>query len=83
MIPIKLPKEQKDEIVRRLQAFFEEERTESIGNLAAEQILDFMLKEIGPYVYNKAISDVRIMMDQKLTQIEDELYAMEKSTPKK
>lgn len=78
MIPIKLPKEQKDEIVRRLQAFFEEERTESIGNLAAEQILDFMLKEIGPYVYNKAISDVRIMMDQKLTQIEDELYAMEK-----
>lgn len=82
MIPIKLPKEQKDAIVRRLQAFFEEERSESIGSLAAEQILDFMLKEIGPYVYNKAISDVRIMMDQKLTQIEDDLYAMEKSTPR-
>lgn len=78
MIPIKLSKEQKDEIITRLQTFYEEERSESIGNLAAEQLIDFMLKEIGPYVYNKAISDARLMISEKTAQIEDELYAMEK-----
>ena len=79
MIPINLPKEQKDEIIQRLRTFYEVERSESIGELAAEQIIDFMLKEIGPFVYNKAIADVRQMMDQKAMQIEEELYAMEKS----
>jgi len=78
VIPIKLSKEQKDDIVKRLQSFFEEERQESIGNLAAERIIDFMLKEVGPYIYNKAIADARLMISEKAAQIEDELYAMEK-----
>lgn len=82
MIPIRLPKEQKDEIVDRLKVFFEEERSESIGDLAAEQIIDFMMKELSPYVYNRAISDVRIMINEKFSQIEDELYAMEKPIPR-
>lgn len=78
MIPIKLPKEHKAAMVDRVKSYFEEERSETIGDMAAEQILDYMLKEIGPYIYNKAIADVRLMMDQKAVQIEEELYAMEK-----
>jgi uncharacterized protein (DUF2164 family) len=78
MIAIKLPKEQKEEIVKRVQAYFEEERSETIGVLAAEQLTDFMLKELAPYLYNKAIADVRGLLAEKFGQIEDELYAMEK-----
>jgi|HigsolmetaAR203D_1030402.scaffolds.fasta_scaffold00010_181 uncharacterized protein (DUF2164 family) len=77
MVPLKLPKDQKDEIIKKVQAFFEEERSETIGILAADQLVDFMLKELGPYVYNKAIADVRVLTAEKAAQFEEELYAME------
>jgi uncharacterized protein (DUF2164 family) len=77
MIPMKLPREQKTELIRRVQAYFAEERSETIGELAAEQLLDFMMREIGPFYYNKAVADVRMLLVQKAAQIEDELYAME------
>ena len=80
MIPIKLPKEQKEELTARLQDYYERERSETIGNLEAELLLDFMLSEFGPFIYNKAISDVRTFMNKKAEQIEDELFAMEVST---
>lgn len=78
MIAIKLPKEQKQDIIRNVQLYFEEERSESIGELGAEQLIDFMIKALGPYMYNKAIDDVRQLVNEKLTQIDDELYTLEK-----
>jgi uncharacterized protein (DUF2164 family) len=78
MIPIKLPKEEKDEIVKSVQTYFEEERSETIGALGAEQLIDFMIKELGPYIYNKAIADTRMIINEKNNQIDDELYTLEK-----
>lgn len=77
VIPIKLPKEEKDAIVNRVQNYFEEERSETIGALAAEQLIDFMIQELGPYMYNKAIADTRQVITEKIAQIEDELYSLE------
>ncbi|MBO9599404.1 MAG: DUF2164 domain-containing protein [Cohnella sp.] len=78
MIPIKLPREEKLQLVHRLQHYFETERGESIGDLAAEQLVDFMIGAIGPYVYNAAISDTRNVFQEKMNQLDDELYALEK-----
>jgi len=78
MIPIKLPKEQKEQLVHSLQTYFKSERAETIGNLEAEQMIDFMIAEMGPFVYNKAIEDARTVINQKMLQIEDELYTLEK-----
>jgi len=78
MIPIKLPKEQKLEIVESVKEYFEMERSESIGDIAAEQLLDFMLKALAPYVYNKAIDDARQAVEQKLASVEEELYSLKK-----
>jgi len=80
MLPIKLPREQKLEIVSNIQHYFETERSESIGDLAAENLLDFMLQELSPYVYNQAISDARKIIDQKMASLDDEMYALEKPT---
>ena len=80
MIPIKLPKEQKDEIVESVKEFFEMERSESIGDIGAEQLIDFMLKELAPYVYNKALTDARQVVMQKMASIEDELYSLQRSS---
>ncbi|MFD0674923.1 DUF2164 domain-containing protein [Cohnella sp. GCM10027633] len=78
MIPIKLPREDKLQLVHRVQHFFETERGESIGELAAEQLIDFMLLEAGPYLYNAALADARNAFQEKMNQLEDELYALEK-----
>ena len=78
MIPIKLRKEQKDMIVGDLKAFFEEERSETIGNLAAEQFIDFMIKEIGPFLYNKGIEDARQLVMEQLVFVEEELYSLQR-----
>jgi|BioPla2DNA2_1021312.scaffolds.fasta_scaffold415903_1 uncharacterized protein (DUF2164 family) len=78
LISIKLPKEQKDMIVRDLKAFFEEERSETIGNLAAEQFIDFMIKEVGPFLYNKGIEDARQLVMEQLAFVEEELYSLQR-----
>ncbi|WP_136604864.1 DUF2164 domain-containing protein [Paenibacillus dokdonensis] len=78
MMSIKLPKEQKTELAQSVQAYFEEERSESIGQLGAEQLIDFMIGELGPYIYNQAIEDTRALITEKMAQIDDELYTLEK-----
>ncbi|MEK4511988.1 DUF2164 domain-containing protein [Paenibacillus sp. FSL K6-2524] len=75
---IKLAKEQKAEIINNIQAYFEEERSESIGELGADQLIDFMIQELGPHIYNKAIEDSRKLITEKMNQIDDELYTLEK-----
>ena len=78
MVPIQLPREHKNEIIEQMQQFFLEERGEELGNLATEQIVDEMIKLLAPYVYNQAIGDVRVMISQKMDQIDEELYALER-----
>jgi uncharacterized protein (DUF2164 family) len=77
MIPIKLPKEQKEQIAANLQSYFELERSETLGNLEAEQLIDFMIQQLGPYLYNKAIEDARQMLLEKMAGLEEELYALQ------
>lgn len=77
MLIIKLPKEQKDILTKRVQEYFYEERAEEIGNLAAESILDFMIKEVSPVIYNQAIYDARNLVKERMMSLEDDLYALE------
>ncbi|MDI9485973.1 MAG: DUF2164 domain-containing protein [Bacillota bacterium] len=78
MIPINMTREEKVQIINRLKTFFEEERSETIGDLAAENLLDFMLKELGPYIYNRAVYDARQLVNQRFAQLEEDLYTLER-----
>ncbi|MNE92984.1 hypothetical protein D3C80_1907720 [compost metagenome] len=80
MLTLKLSKEQKAEIIHNVQVYFEDERSESIGELAAGQLVDFMIQELGPFIYNKAVDDSRKLINEKMLQLEDELYVLEKPT---
>lgn len=75
---IKFPKEQKARIIPLIQNYFEDERGEKIGNLAAEFLLDFFVKEIGPFIYNQAISDAQAYLRLRMADIEDGLYELGK-----
>ncbi len=77
MIILKIPKEDKDKLTKRVQEYFHEERSEEIGNLAAESILDYMFKLVGPVIYNQAIFDARNLVKEKMLSLEEDLYAIE------
>lgn len=74
---IKLPKEQRDAMIEDIRHFFEMERDEIIGHLAADHLLEFFLQEIGPAVYNQALSDCRILAGQRMQSLEEDIYALE------
>jgi len=54
-----------------------DENLEPIGDLPAGLLLNFILEEIGPVIYNKAIHDAQTRMQQRVTELDGELYAPE------
>lgn len=75
---MKLPKEEKEQIIESVQRYAEEEWKQTIGRLGAEQWVDFMLQELGPHLYNEALKDARAVLLERMQSLEDELYALEK-----
>ncbi|ANS76177.1 hypothetical protein AWM70_17620 [Paenibacillus yonginensis] len=75
--PVKLPKEQRDQMIRLIQQFFEEERGETLGDLAADGVLDFFMTRLSPYVYNQALADCRNLVGQRMVSLEEDIYALE------
>lgn len=78
MLTVKLSKEQKEPLVRRVQEYFLDERGEEIGDLAAEFLLDYMIQELGPVIYNQAIQDAVKLVGEKMVSLEDDLHSLEK-----
>ncbi|WP_028552771.1 DUF2164 domain-containing protein [Paenibacillus sp. UNC451MF] len=81
MLPLKLPKEQKLQMISSLQDYMDNEFSIQMGQLAGETFLDFITKELSPYIYNQALSDARKLVEQKMTSIDEELYALEQPLP--
>lgn len=79
----KLPREQKLLMIERVRAVFEEYADATLGELAAETVLDELLRELGPYLYNHALQDARTVLQQRWTTLEDDLYSLEKQLPRK
>ncbi|PFK42656.1 hypothetical protein COI93_11420 [Bacillus cereus] len=82
MIYVKIPNEKKEELVEQIQQFFEEEDLDTIERFQAERLIEEMIKLIGPYAYNQAITDARKLVTDKLSNIEEDLYVLEKQDGK-
>ncbi len=65
--------EKKAAYIKEIIAFFQDKRDEEIGFVAAEQILDFFLQTIGEDIYKKAVKDARILIKEKLDDLDMEL----------
>jgi uncharacterized protein (DUF2164 family) len=78
---IKLSREQKLEIADKMQRYFKTEFSEEIGYLQSEIFLDFILKEVSPYIYNQAIKDARSIIEQRMILLDEDICALEVPTP--
>jgi uncharacterized protein (DUF2164 family) len=73
---LKMPKDQKIQMINLIQQYFREERDEEIGDLAAEFLMDFMIQQISPWIYNQAIHDVQTIISQKIALLEEDVDAL-------
>ncbi|WP_078381341.1 DUF2164 domain-containing protein [Sutcliffiella halmapala] len=77
---IKLPKEAKDQMIGKIQGYFEDERDERIGDLGAEMLVDFFVKEIGVYYYNQGVDDAKQLMEERWVAIEEDMESLQRPT---
>jgi uncharacterized protein (DUF2164 family) len=71
---IELPKEAREEAQTSLARYVDEHFEERIGNVAASQLLDFFLEEVGPSIYNKAVADVQERMQARVADLTGEVF---------
>ena len=74
---VELSKEARVDAVASIKRYFQENMPEPIGDLAASLLLNFVLEEIGPVIYNRAISDAQTRLQIRLSDLSGELYAEE------
>jgi uncharacterized protein (DUF2164 family) len=78
---IKLSREQKLEISGKMQRYFKTEFSEEIGHLQSEIFLDFILKEVSPYIYNRAIKEARSIIERRMILLDEDICALEVPLP--
>jgi uncharacterized protein (DUF2164 family) len=76
MVTLELAKQQRTDAVASLQRYFEE-NLDPIGDMPAGLLLNFILEEIGPVIYNLAIGDAQTRLAQRVADLSGELYADE------
>jgi uncharacterized protein (DUF2164 family) len=82
-MPIELSRETSKALIPSIQRYFREMLEEEIGDLKAQLLLDFFLREIGPTVYNQAIHDAQAYFQEKVTDLDASCYFPERSYWKK
>jgi uncharacterized protein (DUF2164 family) len=74
---IKLNKDAEKYLVGSIQRFFAEELDEDIGDLKSMRVLDFCIREIGPSIYNQAVSDAQSYFQEKTADLGGARYEPE------
>jgi uncharacterized protein (DUF2164 family) len=71
---IELTKEARKAAASSIERYFKENMEEEIGNVTADALLQFFIEEIGPSIYNKAVSDVQARLQSRIMELDVEVY---------
>ncbi|OGS35932.1 MAG: hypothetical protein A2293_12920 [Elusimicrobia bacterium RIFOXYB2_FULL_49_7] len=74
---ITFSKDKEKLLIQSIQRYAEEYLENEIGELKARLILDFIVKEIGPTIYNQAISDAQAVMQDKVSDLDGSCHEHE------
>ena len=80
---IKLSEEIEDRLVASIQRYFSQNMDEEMGDLKTRLLLDFCIKEIGPPIYNQAITDAQSHLQDKVAEMDGACHALESTYWKK
>jgi uncharacterized protein (DUF2164 family) len=68
-MPIELNKQETKEVLASLHKYFGEEFEEELSELRAKFLLDYILKEIAPFAYNRGVKDAEMFFRGKLEDL--------------
>ena len=71
---IEISKEARKEAIASIERYFTENMEDKIGNIAAGALLGFILEEIGPAIYNKAVTDVQERLQSRIMEVDIEIH---------
>jgi uncharacterized protein (DUF2164 family) len=71
---IRLSADRRASLLRAVKQHFAAEFDEPLSDFRAQGLLDFFVRELGPPVYNQGVRDASRYMQDKLTDIEGEVY---------
>jgi uncharacterized protein (DUF2164 family) len=73
-VSIELSQQARGDAIASIQRYFEENMTEPIGELPAGLLLNYFVEEVGPAIYNQAIADAQARLQQRVADLDGELY---------
>jgi uncharacterized protein (DUF2164 family) len=76
-VAIELNPEQKRRVVASIKTFAAQELDQDLGDLKAGLVLEFVLKEIAPSIYNQAIADAQAYVRDRVADLEGVCYHAE------
>jgi uncharacterized protein (DUF2164 family) len=71
---IALNKDARTQAIASIERYFAEELDQRIGNIAAGALLNFMLQEIAPSVYNQAVAEVQERLQARVMELDLEIH---------
>ncbi len=76
-MPITLPPDAVAQVRASIKKYVAEHLDQDIGDLKADMLLEFCLKEIGPTIYNRAIGDAQAYFQGRVADLEGVCYEPE------
>ncbi|ADN77736.1 Protein of unknown function DUF2164 [Ferrimonas balearica DSM 9799] len=74
---ITLEPAQRQAMLGRLSDYFEQELDRDLGQFEAEFLLDFLLKTLGPTIYNQGLQDAQALLQPRMELVLESLYELE------
>ena len=71
---IELSKIARSEAIASIERYFLENLDQKIGNITAGALLGFMVEEIGPVIYNRAVADVQERLQSRIMDLDIEVH---------
>ena len=71
---IELSREARQLAISSIERWFLENRDEKVGNITAGALLGFILEEIGPAIYNQAVSQVQERLLERVQELDIEVH---------
>ena len=76
--PPLLSKDELQEAAARLQTYLRDEMEIEVGRLPVEMLVEFIGRDIGRLFYNRGLRDAETVVRQKVEDVADALYGLER-----
>lgn len=77
---IELSREARQAATAGLRKVLAEELDVEVGALQAEMVLDRLVRDLGPVIYNRALTDARAVVAARAEDMDEALYGLQRQT---